>query len=171
MSKTNRKAKVGWCWSRKTLASHIADEMVDFKGTQRVRRRRSDEEYDQLDRMCQESYDAEVLERGSTTYRTECIWRDEIVWRTVFKRKPSRYKYIVVELKLEDALVLWELDYNRRFRDGAHSDKRNGYFKRDCARTMRRDNNKFCNKVLKDDWDQTAYPRYSDTDFKRWVWW
>jgi hypothetical protein len=63
-------------------------------------------------------------------------------------------------------------DYKAFTRDGTFAESgTRGLFKSDCARANRRNNKRYCQKVIEDTWEDTVYPDYHDTDYKTWCWW
>ena len=101
--------------------------------------------------------------------KTQAMYSELIEVREVSSSKRGYVDHIP---DVETATKKAKEEYKAFTRDGTFAESSTrGLFKSDCARTNRRNNKRYCQKVLEDTWEDTVYPDYHDTDYKTWCWW
>ena len=175
MSRTTRKPK--WPTVEMNEAAYINRELRwDLCHTvTRKRVKKSEQEIKFEKQAANQEYLLAISKNGGKTnkycfdYHNKRWYSDEIKVREIYI-----YKFIYVDKvpNVEHTIKRAKTEYKAYTRDNAYNESSvNSNFKRDCARTNRRNNKHYCNKIIKDEWENTIYPDYHDTDYKVWTWW
>ena len=171
MSRTHRTPK----WDI-TLVKLIADRLDYHKRYpyKTVKVRRDQDEYDRQVAWAE----AELAERvaannGETTLKYYCPWRKETRYRELSRNHVGRYKYEKVP-ETEEEVIADAMAFHKRLKRDGHWNETtcNKGFKKDANSTVRNNNKRFCNKVVRDDdWEGRAYPIRKEGKYHRWNWW
>jgi hypothetical protein len=172
MSRTYRKPYHHW-YTFANREAYIKSQLDRFyKGYKHVKVRRSYDEWKTLDDNAQKEYDEAIKANGGEWVEYFCVWRKEKHIRKIYRRIISKYKYVKVDWSKEEAIKEYGQKYDRFSRDGYFSETyRKTGFKNEANRQVRRFNKNFCNKVLKDEWEDEAYPNRKLGKKYKWNWW
>ena len=171
MSRTTR--KVRW------YCEHNEVSFINWytrwdKDYEYIRVRRPAETIRAEQEAAQSKYYAEVKANGGTDflYMRKSIWSGieypEYI-RKDYVRTHDRVKVPRTKQYFEDVA---RKEYHSLTRDGTHKEttRRTG-FKKQSAKIVRNANKRFCNLVLKDEWDEVPQPNGKEGDTHRWSWW
>jgi hypothetical protein len=175
MSRTTRNTR--WPNSEVSEVSYINKELcyelcrsVRFTWVQKT----ADEIKFEKEAAYKEYVEAVSKNGGKTTKhlydrRTHTMYNELIEVREVSNSKRGYVDYIP---NIQAATKKAKEEYKAFTRDGtfAQSGTRK-LFKSDCARTNRRNNKRYCQKIVTDTWEDKVYPDYRDTNHKIWCWW
>lgn len=165
MSRTYRKMKLG-NWNKSEIA-YINQHMRRFTGSVRIRNRKSKEQIE-----AEKIQAVKDRENWYLKYRSNYITIDDkIVWApTLYVHK---YVYKDVYQSREDRIKELRQKYATFSRDGRFNESsRSTGFKKKAARVVRRENQRFCRKIMMGaEYDHTPYPDHHLGDPYVWDFW
>lgn len=174
MSRTYRKPFSRW-YDYTNKAVFVQEHLVRFyRPTRRKAVRKTKEQYEKDLAWAEKEYQKNLKERFKLSiYRNFDDFLENSLY-VKYARKPyiSRWNYIEVEWPIEEAIKEYEAEFDSLIRDGKYNETpRKSGFKKEAKRHVRRRNKDFCKKVMKDEWEDEAYPLYFEGKQFAWNWW
>lgn len=173
MSRTTRKPR--WYCEHNEVSFINNDYHIELSYYYITKRTRRDKDVVNAEiAAANKKYEEAVAANGGTAVlaSTYCSWLGTVHQRYIQRDYVSRFTYEKVFVGKQYFIEEAKAKYKALTRDGSMSESgRKKAFRKDCARTTRRANKRFCKAVLDDAWEHLSAPSYSDTSYKVWSYW